>query len=69
LGLWNDERSWCKDKNTISATALAYFEKIYTSYSPHGILEVTNTIPTQVAEEINADLTNIFTKEEVTRAL
>lgn len=46
LGLWNDEGRWCEDKDSILATAPAYFEKIYTTSSPYGIKEITNVIPT-----------------------
>ncbi|XP_075636864.1 uncharacterized protein LOC142609123 [Castanea sativa] len=68
LGLWNDEGRWCDDKDSILTTALAYFEKIYTT-SPSGIQEITNAIPTRVIEEMNPELTKTFTSEEVTRAL
>ena len=53
----------------VSHTAIAYFEKIYTTSSPTGINEVTNAIPRRVTDEMNSKLTKTFTSEEVLKAL
>ena len=69
LGLWNNEGIWCDDKDSIAATVVSYFQNIYTTTSPSNINEVTSVIPTRVTEEMNANLSRIFTKDEVVRAL
>ena len=61
--------SWCKDKDSIAAMTVGYFEKIYTTSSPSGIEEVTNVIPRRVTKEMNAELSRIFTGEEILKAL
>jgi len=69
LGLWNDDGEWCESKESIVATAISYFEKIYSTASPIGISEVTNAIPRRVTKEMNVELTKVFTRDEVTKAL
>nr|XP_023912601.1 uncharacterized protein LOC112024185 [Quercus suber] len=68
-GLWNEDGIWCDSKESITATALSYFENIYTSSSPTGINEVINAIPRRVTDEMNSELTKTFTSEEVLKAL
>ena len=69
LGLWNEDGVWCESKESITATAIAYFEKIYTTSSPTEINEVTNAIPRRVTNEMNSKLTKTFTSKEVLKAL
>ena len=69
LGLWNENGRWCDDKESISATTVAYFQNIYTTTSPSCIKEITRAIPTQVTKEMNEELTRPFTGEEVIKAL
>ena len=69
LGLWNDDDCWCDDRDSIARTVVDYFTKIYISCSLNRIEEVINTIPTQVTDDMNAELTKTFTSEEVLRAL
>ena len=69
LGLWNKDGVWCESKESITATTIAYFEKIYTTSSPTEINEVTNAIPRCVTDEMNFKLTKTFTSEEVLKAL
>ena len=69
LGLWNNDGKWCEDKDSIAATAVSYFQNIYTTTSPTNISDVTSVIPTRVTEEMNTNLSCIFTKDEVVKAL
>ena len=69
LGLWNDDGLWCDSKESITDTAISYFKKIYTTFSPTGINEVISAIPRHVTEDMNIELTKTFTKEEVLKAL
>ena len=69
LGLWNNKGKWCEDKDSIAATTVSYFQNIYTTTSPTNISDVTSVIPTQVTEEMNTNLSRIFTKDEVVKAL
>jgi len=67
LGLWNNEGIWCDDKDSIVATAVSYFQNIYTTTSPSNINEVTSAIPTRVTEEMNANLSRIFSNASALR--
>ena len=69
LGLWNDGGVWCESKDNIVATAISYFKKIYSPSSPCGISEVTCAVPRCVTEDMNAELTKVFTRDEVTNVL
>ena len=69
LGLWNDNGEWCESKESITAIAISYFENIYSTSFPTGIEEITNAVPRRVTEEMNAELTKVFTRDEVTKAL
>ena len=68
-GLWNENGLWCSDKESIAATAIAYFEEIYTTTHPVNVNEVTNLIPAKVTREMNSDLTRNFTMDEVKATL
>ena len=68
-GLWNENGLWCSDKESIAATAIAYFEEIYTTTHPVNVNEVTNLIPAKVTREMNNDLTHVVTMDEVKTAL
>ncbi|KAK9983991.1 hypothetical protein SO802_033516 [Lithocarpus litseifolius] len=64
LGLWNDDGQWCESKADIVATAVAYFEKIYTTTYPTRVNEVIGSIPRRVTEDMNLELTKTFTRDE-----
>ena len=69
MGLWNDNGELCESKESITTTAISYFENIYSTSFPTGIDEITNVIPRRVTEEMNTELTKVFTRNEVTKAL
>ena len=69
MGLWNDNGELCESKESITTTAISYFENIYSTSFPTGIDEITNAIPRRVMEEMNTELTKVFTRNEVTKAL
>ena len=60
MGLWNDNGEWCESMESITATAISYFENIYSTSFPTGIDEITNAIPKRVTEEMNTELTKVF---------
>lgn len=64
-----EDGTWCEDKDSIVAMTVSYFEKIYTTSSPSGINEFTNTIPRRVIKEMNVELSRNFTREEILKAL
>ena len=68
-GIWDENGIWCDTSESIAATAIAYFEALFTTSNPCRILEVTNTIPTKVTDEMNQGLIAAFTREEVVTAL
>ena len=69
MGLWNDNGECCESKESITATAISYFENIYSTSFPTGIDEITNVVPRRVTEEMNTELTQVFTRDEVSKAL
>ena len=69
MGLWSEDGRWCDDKESISATVVAYFQNIYTTSSPSCIEEITTTISIRITREMNEELIKPFTGEEVTKAL
>ena len=69
MGLWSEDGRWCDDKESISATAIAYFQNIYTTSSPSSIEEITRAIPMRITREMNEELIKPFTVEEVIKAL
>ena len=69
LGLWNDNGEWCESKESITTTAISYFENIYSTSFPTGIDKITNAVPERVTEKMNIELTKVFTRDEVTKAL
>lgn len=69
MGLWNEDGRWCDDKESISTTAVAYLQNIYTTTLPSCIEEVTKAIPIRIIREMNEELIRPFTGEEVTKAL
>ena len=58
-----------RSNESIAVTAIAYFEALFTTSNPCLIMEVTNTIPTKVTNEMNQGLIAAFTREEVVTAL
>ena len=68
-GIWDENGIWCDTNESIAATAIAYFEALFTTSNPCRIMEVTNTIPTKVMDEMNQGLIVAFTREEVITAL
>ena len=68
-GIWDENGNWCDTNESIAATAIAYFEALFTTSNPCLIMEVTNTIPTKVTNEMNQGLIAAFTREEVVTAL
>ena len=69
LGLWNENGIWCESKESVAATAISYFENIYTTTNPTRIAEVVSLIPTKVFGEMNDSLVRNFSAEEVRVAL
>ena len=69
LGLWNDDGVWCENKDSIIATAVSYFEKIFSISSPSRINEVTCALSRCVTDDMNAELTKTFIRDEVIIAL
>ena len=49
--------------------AISYFETLFTTSHPSRILEVTDTIPTRVTDEMNQRLISTFTRDGVEAAL
>ena len=69
LGLWNENGIWCESKESVTATAISYFENIYITTNPTRITEVVSLIPTKVSGEMNDSLVRNFSAEEVRVAL
>ena len=69
MRLWNDDGVWCENKDSIIATAISYFEKIFSTSSPSKINEVTCALSRCVTDDMNVELTKTFTRDEVIIAL
>ncbi|XP_030970470.1 uncharacterized protein LOC115990838 [Quercus lobata] len=69
LRIWDEQGRWCDEKESTAQVAIAHFENIYITDNPTRVEEVTAAIPSRVTNEMNANLTWDFTKEEVSIAL
>ena len=69
LGLWDEHRRWCVEKESIARAGVDYFENIYSTAFPTRVEEVIDAIPSKVTEEMNESLSLAFTREEVATAL
>ena len=67
--LWNENEIRCDGRESIAATAISYFENIYTTTNPTRIDEVASLIPIKVYREMNDNLIQNFTANEVRVAL
>ena len=67
--LWDESGNWCETSEGIAVVAISYFEKLYTTFHPSQISEVTNTISARVIDEMNQSLIQTFTRSEVEAAL
>ena len=65
----DENGNWHDSIDGITKVAVSYFKNIYSSSYPTHILEVLDTIPTKVAEEMNQLLIQEFTREEIEVAL
>ena len=68
-GLWNENGIWCESKENVAATAISYFENIYTTTNLTRIAEVVSLILAKVSGEMNDSLVRNFSIEEVRVAL
>ena len=68
-GILDKNGNWCDSIKSIANVAISYFEKLYTTFHPSRISEVTRAIPARVMPEMNQILINQFTKEEVETTL
>ena len=59
----------CETNESIVATAVSFFEDLYTTSHPSRIHEVISSIPTRVTWDMNQQLIKEFTSEEVLMAL
>ena len=69
LGLWNDDGVWRENKDSINATEISYFKKIFSTSSPSRINEVICALSRCVSDDMNTELTKTFTRDEVIIAL
>ena len=69
MGLLDDSNSWCTDTAQVADIIVGFYTRLFTSERPttaQGILEVIQPI---VTDEMNSNLTRVFTKQEVDLAL
>ena len=69
MGLLDDSNSWCTDTAQVADIIVGFYTRLFTSEGPttaQGILEVIQPI---VTDEMNSNLTRVFTKQEVDLAL
>ena len=69
VGLLDDSNSWCTDTAQVADIIVGFYTRLFTSERPttaQGILEVIQPI---VTDEMNSNLTRVFTKQEVDLAL
>ena len=69
MGLWDANGKWCNERESIAQAATSYFKSIYTTSHPNHIDEVIAAIPVKVTNDMNASLTQGFSREEVVIAL
>ena len=68
-GILDANGRWCETNESIVATAVSFFEDLYTTSHPSRIHEVISSIPTRVTWDMNQQLIKEFTSEEVLMAL
>ncbi|KAK9986185.1 hypothetical protein SO802_031136 [Lithocarpus litseifolius] len=69
MGLLDDTNSWCTDNAQVAEIIVGFYTRLFTSEEQtnvHGILEVIQPL---VTEDMNTNLTRVFTKQEVDIAL
>lgn len=69
LGLWDMNGEWCDERDSIAQAATSYFESTYITSHPSHMDEVIAAVLIKVTEDMNARLTQHFSKEEVVTAL
>ncbi|XP_023912492.1 uncharacterized protein LOC112024084 [Quercus suber] len=67
--LLDDSGVWRESTLGVVEVAVSYFEKLYTTSHPNRILEVIDTMEPKVSVEMNQNLIEQFTKEQVEAAL
>ena len=67
--IMDENGNWHDSIDGIVEVVVSYFKNLYTTSYPFCILEVLNTIPTRVIEDMNQLLIQEFTREEVEVAL
>ena len=65
----DENGNWHESIDGIAEVAVSYFKNLYSTSYPTRILEVLDTIPTKVTEDMNQRLIQEFTREEVEAAL
>ena len=65
----DENGNWHECIDGIAEVAVSYFKNLYSTSYPTRILEVLDTIPTKVTEDMNQCLIQEFTREEVEAAL
>ena len=65
----DENGNWHESIDGIAEVAVSYFKNLYSTSYPTCILEVLDTIPTKVTEDMNQRLIQEFTREEVEAAL
>ena len=69
MGLMDDTNSWCSDTTQVAEIIVEFYTRLFTSERPaniHGILDVIQPL---ITEDMNSNLTRVFTKQEVDIAL
>lgn len=65
MGIRDENGTWCDTTETIAGVAIQYYKDIYTLSQPACFDDVIGAIPFQVTNEMNEELVNEFTKDEV----
>ncbi|KAL0007018.1 hypothetical protein SO802_008520 [Lithocarpus litseifolius] len=68
-GLYNREGRWCTDQRNMVDTVVDFYQELFTSSNPTSFDIILEQIPHVVIEEMNVQLTGVFTALEVEVAL
>ena len=69
MGLRDQDNSWWTEPADLERVAVDYFQTLFTSSRPTGVMEVVDEVERVVSAGMNSDLMRPFSAEEVHRAL
>lgn len=67
--LYDADGQWTTHPGRVVDTIVGFYQHLFTSSSPNGFDDILEQIPTTVTEDMNKELTETFTAQEVEDAI